>query len=103
MVGPVIEIEADQLKQAVEHTHYCSARPVQSIPVRLTHEGAVEWEGVVHVFELSCHPKANKAYVWTSPIKGSDKKQFFAVLHLPPVTSPLAAVRTAIAGGRSNR
>ena len=97
MVGPVIEVEADQLKQAVEHMHYCSARLVQSIPVRLTHEGAVEWEGVVHVFELSGHPKAKKAYVWSSPTKGSDKRRFFAVLQLPPVTSPLAAVRTAAA------
>ena len=99
----MIEVEAYQLKQAVEQMHYCSARPVQSIPVRLTHEGAVVWEGAVHVFELSGHPKARKAYVWSSPIKGSDKRQFFAGLHLPPVTSPLAAVRTAIAAERRGR
>ena len=29
-------------------------------------------------------------------IEGSDKRRFFAVLHLPPVTSPVEAVRAAI-------
>jgi bifunctional non-homologous end joining protein LigD len=41
---------------------------------------------------------ANKAYAWSSPIEGSDKRRFFAVLHLPPVTSPVEAVRAAIVG-----
>jgi hypothetical protein len=97
MAVPVIETEADQLKQAVERMHYCSARAVQSIPVSMTHEGALVWEGVVHVFELSGHLKA-KAYAWSSQIDASDKRRVFVVLHLPPVTSPLAAVRAAIGG-----
>jgi hypothetical protein len=41
-------------------------------------------------------PKANKAYAWSSPIEGSDKRRFFAVLHLQPITSPVEAVRAAI-------
>jgi hypothetical protein len=52
------------------------------------------WEGVVHVFEIYGHDKAT--YAWSSPIEGSDKRRFFAVLHLPPVTSPTEAVRAAI-------
>jgi hypothetical protein len=92
----MIEVDTNQLKQAVESMHYCFARLVQSIPVRQIHEGAVEWNGVVHVFELTGHPKAKKAYAWSSPIEGSDKRRFFALLHLPPVTSPLAAVRAAV-------
>jgi hypothetical protein len=54
------------------------------------------WEGVVHVFELEGHPKATRAYAWSSPIEGSTKRRFFAVLHIPPVTSPVEAVRAAI-------
>lgn len=52
--------------------------------------------GIIHVFPIYGHPKANKAYAWSSPIEGSDKQRFFAVLHLPPVTSPVEAVRSAI-------
>ena len=54
------------------------------------------WQGVVHVFELEDHPEATRAYAWSSPIEGSAKRRFFAVLHIPPVTSPVEAVRAAI-------
>jgi hypothetical protein len=64
--------------------------------VRETHGDAVVWEGVVHVFDLTGHPKATRAYAWSSPIEGSDKRRFFAVLHQGPITSPVEAVRAAI-------
>jgi len=51
---------------------------------------------VVHVFHLTGHPIALYAYAWSSPIEGSTKRRFFAVLHQPPVDSPQAAVRAAI-------
>jgi hypothetical protein len=90
------EVETEQLQRAVEHQHGGTATLSQSVPVKETHVGAVVWEGVVHVFDLTGHPKATKAYAWSSPIEGSDKRRFFAVLHLPPVTSPVEAVRAAI-------
>ena len=68
----------------------------QSIPVRETFEGKTVWEGVVHVFDLTGHPTATRAYAWSSPIERSTKRRFFAVLHQPPVDSPQAAVRAAI-------
>ena len=37
-----------------------------------------------------------RAYAWSSPIEGSDKRRFFAVLHVPPITLPVEAVRAAI-------
>ena len=90
------EVEADQLKQAVERMHGGSAQLAQSVPVRETFEGKPVWEGVVHVFDLSGHPTATRAYAWSSPIEGSTKRRFVAVLHQPPVDSPQAAVRAAI-------
>jgi hypothetical protein len=54
------------------------------------------WEGVVHVFDLEGHPKATRAYAWSSPIEGSTKRRFFAVLHMGPTKSPVDAVRAAI-------
>src|SRR5580693_6770203 len=92
----MIDVSTDQLKEAVERQHDCKAQLAQSVPVRERHGEAMVWEGVVHVFDITGHPKATRAYAWSSPIEGSDKRRFFAVLHLPPVTSPVEAVRAAI-------
>jgi hypothetical protein len=50
----------------------------------------------VHVFDLDDHPSATRAYAWSSPIEGSDKRRFFAVLHEGGIRSPEDAVRAAI-------
>src|SRR6266567_6929543 len=89
-----------ELKDAVEHMHGGTATLAQSVPVRETFEGKLVWEGVVHVFDLTGHPTATRAYAWSSPIEGSTKRRFFAVLHQPPVNSPQAAVRAAIVAER---
>ena len=68
----------------------------QSVPVKETHAGRIVWDGVVHVFYLAGNPKATRAYAWSSPIEGSDKRRFFAVLHMGAIKSPSDAVRAAI-------
>lgn len=90
------EVEADQLREAVARMHTCKPTLVQSVPVTETFEGKTVWEGVVHVFDLKGHLTANRAYAWSSPIEGSDKRRFCAVLHQGPITSPIEAVRAAI-------
>jgi hypothetical protein len=99
----VPEVETSQLKRAVESQHGCTATFLQSVPVRETFEGKTVWEGVVHVFRIDGHPQARKAYARSSPIEGSDKRRFFAVLHMPPVTSPVEAVRAAIIAEQRDR
>jgi hypothetical protein len=47
-------------------------------------------------FELIGHPKVAGAYVWSSPLEGSEKRRFYAALHDGPVTGPTEAVRAAI-------
>jgi hypothetical protein len=74
----------------------CAATFAQSVPVKETFGDKVVWEGVVHVFRITGHLPANKAYAWSSSIEGSDKRRFFAVLHVPPITSPVEVVRAAI-------
>ena len=88
-----MDVPPKELRVAVERMHGGSAQLVQSVPVRETFDGKTVWEGVVHVFDLTGHPTATRAYAWSSPIEGSTKRRFFAVLHQPPVDSPLAAVR----------
>src|SRR6266853_4766826 len=91
-----IDIDPSELKNAVERMHHCSARLIQSVPIREWFEHETVWEGAVHIFDLEGHPTASRAYAWSSSIEGSDKRRFFAVLHQPPITSPVDAVRAAI-------
>src|SRR5664279_6046394 len=99
----MIDVAPTELKQAVESQHGCTATLAQSVPVKETFGGKTVWEGVVHVFKIHGHPQASQAYAWSSPIEGSDKRRFFAVLRLPPTTSPVEAVRAAIVAEQKNR
>jgi hypothetical protein len=92
----MIEVSPDELKHAVESQYGGTATLTQSVPVHEEHGGQGVWEGVVHVFNLAGHPKATRAYAWLSPIAGSTKRRFFAVLDITPIMSPLDAVRAAI-------
>lgn len=90
------EVAPIELKKAVESQHGGAATLAQSVPVRETFEGKPVWEGIVHVFDLTDHPKAARAYAWSSPIEGSEKRRFFTVLHIGGIKSPQDAVRAAI-------
>jgi hypothetical protein len=84
------------LQHAIESQHGGTATFAQSAPVKETWEGQTVWEGVVHVFDLAGHHMATRAYAWSSPIEGSTKRRFFAVLHTERINSPVEAVRAAI-------
>ena len=58
--------------------------------------GEMVWEGVEHVLDLAGHPNAKRAYAWSHALDGTTRRRFFAVLHIPPIDSPVAAVRAAI-------
>jgi hypothetical protein len=84
------------LKRAVERQHGGKANFVEAVPVSEAFQGQPVWEGIVHTFDLEHHPNATRAYAWSSPIEGSAKRRFFAVLHTGAIKSPLDAVRAAI-------
>lgn len=86
----------DDLKIAVERQHGGSASFVESVPVKELFEGKIVWEGAVAVFDLDGCANATRAYAWSSPIEGSTKRRFFAVLHLGGIRSPQDAVKAAI-------
>jgi hypothetical protein len=94
------EVGTAELRRAIESQHGGTATLVQAVPVKETFESQTVWEGVVHVFDLEGHPKATRAYAWSSPIEGSTKRRFFGVLHMGPIKSPLDAVRAAIVAER---
>lgn len=86
----------DDLVDAIETQHGGVATHVESVSVKETFQGQTVWEGIVEVFDLSGNAKSTRAYAWSSPIEGSDKRRFYAVLHLGGVRSPQDAVRAAI-------
>jgi hypothetical protein len=89
--------QSNDLRRAIESQHGGRATLIQSVPIKETHGGQTVWEGVVHVFDLADHPTAIRAYAWSSPIEGSNKRRFFAVLHRGAIKSPVDALRAAIA------
>ncbi len=86
----------EALKPAVEAQHGGKARFREVVPVSETFNGQPVCEGEVHVFDLDHHPKATRAYAWSSPVDGSDRRRFYAVLHLGPIRSARDAGRAAI-------
>jgi hypothetical protein len=95
-------IYVNDLVKAVESQHSCRAALAQTVPIRETFQGQPVWEGVVHVFNIEGHPKATRAYAWSSPIEGSNKRRFFAVLQMGAIKTPLEAVRAAIVAEHRN-
>jgi len=85
-----------ELKQAVERLHECTASHIEDVAVVEKFGEKTVWSGVVAVFRLKGHPQATKCYAWSSPIEGSTKRRYYAVLHIPPIDSPEKAVRASI-------
>ena len=88
--------EINDCQKAIESLHNCFANFKKSVLVKEAFEGQTVWQGKVHVFSLTDHPTTDKCYAWSSPVDGSKKRKFYAVLHIPPVDSPEKAVRAAI-------
>jgi hypothetical protein len=85
----------ESLRRLVERAYNCKARHASSTPVLETFNGETVWDGVVETFELEGYATAGRCYAF--PFVHNDKPEIKTVLSLPPVDSPLAAVRAAIA------
>jgi hypothetical protein len=85
----------EELREAIRRLHGVESEHVESVPVKETFQGRTVWEGVVEVFDLIGHPKASRAYAWSHDAEGG-KRAHIAVLHVPPVDSPLKAVQASI-------
>jgi hypothetical protein len=94
----MVAIELGEMRKAVERLHTGGARLIRSVQISESFDGKSVREGVVHIFELQGHPTASRAYAWSSPIEGRTERQFFAVLNIPPITTPVEAVRATVMG-----
>jgi hypothetical protein len=85
-----------ELQSVIRRLHGVESQHVESVPVKETFQGNTVWEGIVEVFELKNHPKATRLYAWTHKMDDPKKTRHVTVLHVPPITSPILAVRAAI-------
>jgi hypothetical protein len=91
-MGPIADLkDAIRILHGVESTHKTS------VPVKEVFNGRTVWEGIVELFTLHGHPKANTAYAWSHDADDPDNlRRHVTVLHIPPAVSPITAVRFAI-------
>ena len=87
------EAVSDRLRRAINDLHGSGSVWIESVQVRECFAGKPVWEGEVHVFRLIGHPSAQRCYAW---LTSDEQPRVVAVLHLPPVDSPVAAVRASI-------
>jgi len=88
--------DTEKLRTVVEQMHGGIAHHLRQVQITEKFEGQTAWYGVVHIFTLKGHARADTCYAWSSVVEGSDKRRFYAVLKIPPVDSPQPAVRAAI-------
>lgn len=48
-----MDVDANELRSAVERLHGGTATLTQSVPVKETFQGVTVWDGIVHVFDLA--------------------------------------------------
>jgi hypothetical protein len=83
---------------AIRRLHGCESRHIESVPIHEEFRGQTVWSGTVEVFELTDHPKAKVCYAWGHHTGKNDKQsRYVIVLGIPPVDSPVTAVRASIA------
>jgi len=84
----------ERLRDAMIRLHRCNATFVEMIPVDEVMADGSRWQASVAVFSLEGHDQAQSGYAWSSREQGGTR--FVAVVGIPPIDSPLAAVRAAL-------
>jgi len=87
----------EELRDVIRKLHGVDSTHRASVPVKEVFNGKTMWEGIVEVFDLHGHDKANTAYAWSHVTDDpANPKRHVTVLHIPPAVSPETAVRAAI-------
>jgi hypothetical protein len=87
----------EELKEVIRRLHGVESKHITSVPVKEVFQGKTVWDGIVEVFTLYGHPKANTAYAWAHETDDpANPVRHVTVLQIPPAVSPITAVRAAI-------
>jgi len=90
----------ETVQNAIENRAKCPAVYQGTQPIKFSMDGKVLWNGKVEVFQLKDHPQAKQAFGWGFE---NDKKkwEYITVLGVPPLDTPLAAVKGYVAARKS--
>jgi hypothetical protein len=101
------EVQCNRSLEVIQFLTESICKPCEAAHLHMEDIAVVEkfgsqtvWNGIVHVFKIEGHPKADKCYAWSSPIEGSTERRYYAVLHIHPIDSPEKAVRASIVQDR---
>ena len=86
----------EALLKAVERNAKCDATYLGTQPLELSKDGRTIWKGKLLIFDLKGHPQAKQAYGWHFT-NDDNKIQYVTVVGIPPLDSPLAAVKAFVA------
>lgn len=86
----------ENLLNAIERRSGVSATYLQTQPIKVSMDGVVQWKGKVEVFQLKDHPAAKQAFGWGF-LNAQKKMEYIVVVGVPPLDSPLQAVKAFIA------
>ena len=85
----------EKLEKLIQAIYKCGAVHRETLYVTDWVEGMFVWLGDVELFELRGHPEAKRCYAWREGGTGEKGEKWLAILELPPVNSPLAAVKSS--------
>jgi hypothetical protein len=78
----------------VEQLYSCEASLVQSVPIKGVYSVRPPERGIVHVFALSSHPRAQRCFAWyVRRGETAADSEIVTVLEDDPIRSPADAVR----------
>jgi hypothetical protein len=95
--APVTRADFEAIKKTIEDLHDCEASYISTQHVRESFGGTTVWDGGVSIFAITGHPAADTCYAWSAEEPGSDRRHYYAVLHLAPIESARDAVRASLA------
>jgi len=85
----------ENLADSIKRLHGCSAAFLRHERVTEKFRGQTAWDGVVSIFDLQGHATAKQCYAWAYE-ESPGQWQYVAILHAPPVDSPLKAIQAFI-------
>ena len=96
-----VKVRLSEFRMAIHQTHDCEAQSTDEVVrVRVSRARGRTWDGMVHIFELTGHPKATRCYVWAEHL-GASTILIRVVLHSEKISSPQRAVQSVINRRRS--
>jgi hypothetical protein len=94
----------DELRDVIRRLHGVESSHIETVSVKEVFGGQTVWDGNVEVFKLHGHPKANRVYAWAHETDDPlHPKRHVTILHIPPITSAVMAVKAAIVEEFRNR